>query len=285
MTTVDVLITGPDLQTHSATIHSLLPAGTQTRPGALRAVNLSPEKARGLRESLCSYALDVLIVPHDFSVHDIRLATFDMDGTLIENECIDDIAHQMGRGDAVADITARAMRGELDFKASLIERVKVLKGARAEHIEEAVRGMRLQPGAKRLADFLLTHGVKCYIISGGFTEFTLRVAEWLNFDGALSNELVYDSFGRLTGEVKGPAQGELIDADGKRRTLEVLAQLHGLTLAQTLAAGDGANDQQMLHAAAYGVAYHAKPSAQAVADGIITHSGLDVIPLLFRESW
>ncbi len=209
----DTLLTGPDLSGDVLTRFSaLLPADTrrQTRAGAVRFVGIAEELRPSvdafLAELNASQAkVDLLSVPHDFSTTDIHVITFDMDGTLVVNECIDDMAKLGGKGEEVAALTHAAMAGKLSFAESLVTRVSALKGLTPEVVEEAVRAIELQPGAERLLSFCQRAGIKTYITSGGFVEFTSRVAEWLGMDGAVSNELVHDKYGALTGEVVGPA--------------------------------------------------------------------------------
>lgn len=257
-----------------------------TRPGVVRLCGFPENTVQALQTLTQTWSdIDVLWVPDTLSTDTIKLLAFDMDGTLIENECIDEMGALYGCGDDMAKVTHRAMMGELDFASSLVGRVALLKGAPYTVVDEAVQRMRFFPGAHDLARFAERYGLHTYIFSGGFPEFTNRVVDILNFEGSVSNELVYDKHGQLTGEVVGPAGGKLFDADGKRRALEVVARLHGLTLEQTLTAGDGANDVQMLSAAGFSVAFRAKPTAQKAASCTIRWGGLDLIPLLFAESW
>ena len=142
----------------------------------------------------------------------------------------------------------------------------------------------MQSGAPALIDFCRSHGVKTYILSGGFTNFTKVVAEQLGMNGAFSNELDIDG-DHLTGNVTGPAGGRILDADGKRRTLEILCALEGVSTKAAISAGDGANDLEMLGAAGIGVAFHAKPVVRAQAKYQVTAVGLDGLMLLFKEAW
>lgn len=260
-----------------------------TRPQAARFCGLSPMTARSMARRLTGNdAVDVLEVKAGLSVKDFRVLCLDMDGTVIQNECIDDMAALCGVGDEVAGVTRAAMEGgtALTFAESLEKRVAFLKDAPADIIDKALAGVRLQPGAARLIDFCNAHGIRSYILSGGFTHFTHAVARRLGMTGDFSNVLGIDrERNTLTGTVTGPAGGRILDADGKRRTLEILCHQAGATLDQAVAAGDGANDLEMIGAAALGIAYHAKPVVRARAKLAVTASGLDAVALLFIESW
>lgn len=260
-------------------------AEVRTRAGAVRFSGLSPMALRSLQKKFAEFdGIDAVAVPADLSVKAFKVLALDMDGTIIHNECIDDMAAACGRGEEVAAVTRAAMEGHLGFDESLRERVALLKDAPASIIEEALAGVRLQTGAARLIDFCRTHGLKTYIVSGGFTNLTQPLADRLGMDGAVSNELVVRD-GRLTGEVTGPAGGRIINADGKRRTVEVLCALARVPLSAAVCAGDGANDKEMVAAAGLGVAYHAKPVLRDAAKASIRCAGLDGIALLFKEAW
>ena len=207
-----------------------------------------------------------------------------MDSTLIQLECIDDIADQYGVGAEVAAMTERAMQGHMEFAPYLRDRVKLLAGAPASVIEETVKHAVLMPGARTLIDFMKAHGVRSYILSGGFSDIARAVAETLGMDGYLCNQLGIAN-GHLTGEVTGPAGGEILDAHGKRRALEMLCMLNGLNLAQSICSGDGANDLEMIRAAGIGVAFHGKPVVESSAAYAIRHGGLDVMVDFFVEAW
>lgn len=218
------------------------------------------------------------------SLTTVRLAFFDMDSTLIENECIDDMAAFFGVGDAVADITRLAMEGHLPFTENLRRRAALLKGAPESVLTRTIENVRLTKGVEKLALFLRGHGVKCFILTGGFRPIAQDVAKRLGFDGTVTNEIV-TADGRLTGEVTGPAGGAVLDADGKRRAVEVITALHGCTLHNAMATGDGANDIEMVRAAGLGVAFHGKAVLRDAADVAVCRGGLDTLIPLFEEAW
>ena len=257
----------------------------RSRANGVRLCNLSPMTARSIAQRYADDdTLDAVVVPANLSIKDYRVLCLDMDGTIIHNECIDDMAALAGVGDEVAAATRAAMEGLQTFAESLTNRVALLKDAPTTIISDALKGIRLQSGAPALIDFCRLHGVKTYILSGGFTNFTKVVAEQLGMNGAFSNELDIDG-DHLTGHVTGPAGGRILDADGKRRTLEILCALEGVSTKAAISAGDGANDLEMLGAAGIGVAFHAKPVVRAQAKYQVTAVGLDGLMLLFKEAW
>ena len=209
-----------------------------------------------------------------------KLIAFDMDSTLINIECIDEIADAAGRKAEVAAITEAAMRGEItDFKDSLRRRLALLKGVSVASME-AVYAERLQvnPGAKNLIDTCKAAGMKVLLVSGGFTFFADRVKERLNIDFARSNLLeIVD--GKLTGQLITQAWGEICDGEEKRRTVLQTCTDLGITPAQAIAMGDGANDLPMMKlcadAGGLSVAYHAKPKVREQAMVAINTGGLD----------
>lgn len=283
----DVVLMGPDVTPDvicdAADAYS--PVAVLHKHNAVRLQGLSALSARALVRSYHGNGrIDAVAVPATLSAADFGLLTIDMDGTLIANECIDDLAALCGRGKEVATLTQNAMRGELNFTESLKARVAALTDTPKDNLEKAKTMLRLNPGAVELIRFCRRHGIKTYIVSGGFTALTRSLAEKLGMDGAISNVLITKD-DTLTGEVRGPAGGKILDADGKRRALEVLAASYYLDLSQTIAVGDGANDIEMLTAAGLGVAYHAKPKVRAMADQTLDHTGLQGIPLLFKEAW
>ena len=209
-----------------------------------------------------------------------RLAVFDMDSTLIEAEVIDELAKAAGVGEQVAEITERAMRGELDFRASFKERLALLKGLPEDVLEQIAERLPLTEGAETLFAELKRLGYKTAILSGGFTYFAKRLQALLGIDYVYANELeIVD--GRLTGVAIEP----IVDAQRKADLLRELAQREGLQLEQTIAVGDGANDLPMLGLAGLGVAFRAKPLVKQSAKQAISTLGLDGILYLlgFRD--
>ena len=201
------------------------------------------------------------------------LLFMDMDSTLIQCECIDEIADFLGIKPQVAAITERAMRGELDFAASLTERVQLLAGLEESVLDRVyAERIRLTPGAEELIATLKAHGWKVGVVSGGFTWFTRRLQARLGLDYALANELeIHD--GRLTGGIKGA----IVDAQAKKQALLSQAAAWSIPLEQTVAVGDGANDLPMILAAGLGIAFHAKPAVVERAPAAITNGGLDKV--------
>ncbi|TVP44653.1 MAG: phosphoserine phosphatase SerB [Halomonas sp.] len=199
-----------------------------------------------------------------------RLVCFDMDSTLIKAEVIDELARRHGVGEEVAEVTERAMRGELDFKASFRERMSKLAGLDESVLAEIAEELPLMEGVERLMVNLKRLGYRTAILSGGFTYFARYLQDRLGFDEIHANELVIEN-GRVTGEVCEP----IVDAERKAELLETIALREGFTLAQTIAVGDGANDLKMLAKAGMGIAFRAKPLVRAQARQAISTQGLD----------
>ena len=213
---------------------------------------------------------------------DFRIAAFDMDSTLINIECIDEIAEAAGRKAEVAAITEAAMRGEIsDFKDSLRRRLALLQGV-PESALEAVLKERLQfnPGARELCSAFKAAGLKLLLVSGGFSYFTRYVVQELGIDFVRSNELEIKD-GRLTGGLIAQAWGEICDGEEKRRMLLQCCDAIGAKPRQAIAVGDGANDLLMLGASGLSVAYHAKPRVREQAMVAINAGGLDRLLTLF----
>ena len=211
---------------------------------------------------------------------DYKLIAFDMDSTLINIECVDEIADAAGRKPEVAAITEAAMRGEIaDYKESLRRRVTLLRGVTIAHLEQVyTQRLQLNPGAATLVAACKAAGLKVLLVSGGFTFFTDRIRERLGIDFARSNVLEVESgpnCGQLTGRMVDQAWGDICDGAEKRRTLLEVASLIGVAPEQTIAMGDGANDLPMMGAAGLSVAYHAKPRVREQAMVAINSGGLD----------
>ena len=207
---------------------------------------------------------------------DFKLIAFDMDSTLINIECIDEIADAAGRKAEVAAITEAAMRGEItDFKESLRRRVALLKGVPATALQEVFeQRLRLNPGAERLVQTCKAHGLKVLLVSGGFTFFADRVCALLDIDFSRSNVLDIAD-GHLTGRVLDQPWGDICDGAEKRKMLLATCEQLGISPQAAIAMGDGANDLPMMGAAGLSVAYHAKPKVREQAMVAINEGGLD----------
>jgi phosphoserine phosphatase len=216
-----------------------------------------------------------------------KLVAFDMDSTLINIECVDEIADAVGMKQEVAAITEAAMRGEItDYKDSLRRRVKLLRGVTMADLEQVyVERLQLNPGAKELVAACKAAGMKTLLVSGGFTFFTDRVRDTLGIDFTRSNVLEIESganCGQLTGRMVDQEWGDICDGAEKRKMfLETCASL-GINPKQAIAVGDGANDLPMMGEAGLSVAYHAKPKVREQAMVQINSGGLDRLLEIFR---
>jgi phosphoserine phosphatase len=207
---------------------------------------------------------------------DFKLIAFDMDSTLINIECVDEIADAAGRKAEVAAITEAAMRGEItDYKDSLRRRVALLQGVPVTALEQVYsQRLQLNPGAESLVQACQAAGLKTLLVSGGFTFFTDRIRDRLRLDAARSNVLEVEA-GVLTGRMVDQPWGDICDGEEKRRTLLATCAEMGIGAAQAIAVGDGANDLPMMGVAGLSVAYHAKPRVREQAMVAINEGGLD----------
>lgn len=212
-----------------------------------------------------------------------RLICFDMDSTLIQTECIDELAMRAGVGDKVKAITERAMRGEIDFKESFTQRVSLLKGLDISVMKDIADHLPITEGADRLMSVLKRCGYKIAILSGGFTYFGEQLRRRYGIDYVYANELEIDENGKLTGRYIG----EIVDGKRKAELLKLIAQVEQVNLAQTIAVGDGANDLPMISESGLGIAFHAKPRVKATAQQSINNIGLDGVLyfLGFKDSY
>lgn len=247
-------------------------------PGRAVEVPVDPRMTETLvRERLAGLAVDLALIPAENRRK--RLLVADMDSTIITVECLDELADFAGLKPRIAAITERAMRGELDFKAALRERVGMLAGlaesALARTYDERVR---LTPGARTLVMTMRKFGACAALVSGGFTYFTTRVRAAAGFDIDFANRLVVEG-GVLTGRVDEP----ILDSGVKLATLRRLASERGLAASETLAVGDGANDLPMLQAAGLGVAFRAKPKVAEAAQVRVEQA--DLTALLYFQGY
>jgi phosphoserine phosphatase len=228
-----------------------------------------------LRQMADSWPVDINIVP-TINMRK-KLLVADMDSTMIEQECIDELAEAAGVGDAVRAVTKRAMNGELEFEDALRERVAALEGLPASVIGEVIdTRITLMPGGAQLITTMRQQGARCALISGGFAQFTAHVAAELGFHEHQANELLIED-NRLTGKVGMPILGQ----DAKVSALQRIAANLGISPLEALTVGDGANDVPMLQAAGLGVAVHAKPVVKAQVPVQIDHA--DLTALLFLQ--
>jgi phosphoserine phosphatase len=216
--------------------------------------------------------VDVALEDYSLERRAKRLIVFDVDSTLIQGEAIEMLAARAGAEAKVAQITEAAMRGELDFEASLRERVATLAGLPVEVVDEVAEQLELTPGARTTLRTLRRLGFHCGVVSGGFRQVIEPLAHELMLDYVAANQLeIVD--GKLTGRVIGP----IVDRPGKARALRDFAQQAGVPMEQTVAVGDGANDMDMLAAAGLGVAFNAKPALREIADASLSHPYLDTV--------
>ncbi len=282
---VATLITNPD----APTLNQTLAESLRNAWGGGDIVWLSPDEAAEFSvpqtpdnqwdvwADLQKMGVDLVVQPTEGRRKKMLLA--DMDSTMIQQECIDELADEAGVGDRVKDITARAMNGELDFEGALTERVGLLKGLDEAVIAKVLaERITLMPGGKELVATMRATGGYAALVSGGFTAFTAKVAEVLGFDENRANTLLAEN-GELTGDVQRPILGRQAKVDA----LEQITARLGLSEADVIAVGDGANDLGMLDRAGTGVALHAKPSVAEKCDVRVNHG--DLTALLYLQGY
>ena len=232
------------------------------------AQKISKEQLNALRQQL---KLDINLLPETYQPEAIRLVISDMDSTLIAIECVDEIADMLNIKAQVSAITEAAMRGELDFSASLKKRVALLKGLEVQALEKVYQErLCLNPGAEQWLQGLKAKNIAFALVSGGFTYFTDRLKAEYGLDFTRANIL-----GELEDKLTGTVESDIIDAQAKADYLHELCQQLKITPDQVIAIGDGANDLLMMQEAGLSIAYHAKPTVQAQADTAINFRGLD----------
>jgi phosphoserine phosphatase len=240
-------------------------------------ITFSPALRRTIEVAAQAAQLDATYSIGIHRMSEFKLVAMDMDSTLITIECIDEIADMQGLKKEVSDITEAAMRGELDFAASLKRRVALLEGLDAAALERVYEErLRLSPGAEQMLTAMKAAGLKTLLVSGGFTYFTSRLKERLGLDYTHANELeIVD--GRLTGKVVGG----IVDAEEKKRTVERVCEELGIKPSQAIVMGDGANDLKMMSISGMSVAFRAKPVVREQANVALNFVGLDgILPLL-----
>ncbi|VTZ61106.1 Phosphoserine phosphatase SerB [Sinorhizobium medicae] len=235
------------------------------------------EAQAGLRETVAGAAIDVAV--QEAESRRKRFLIADMDSTMIGQECIDELAAEVGLKEKVAAITSRAMNGEIAFEPALVERVALLKGLPVSVVEEVIaKRITLTPGGRELIATMKAKGHYTALVSGGFTVFTGPIAEMLGFDESRAN-ILRDEDGRLTGDVARPILGKQAKIDA----LIDISERLGITPADAIAVGDGANDLGMLQLAGTGVALHAKPVVAEQARIRIDHG--DLTALLYLQGY
>ena len=264
---------------HLTHIHRLIGGNTQYMQIAEHAYYLPTNNTdvEAVKTFCAEQKIDCALVPDAQRLSHFGLCVMDMDSTLINIECIDEIADMMNLKPQVSAITERSMRGELDFAQSLKARVALLKGLPETALQKVIdERLQANPGAVEWVAACKLHNIKTMVVSGGFTLFANHVKTMLGLDYAVAN-----TFEIIDGKLTGSILGDIVDAERKAQELVKLRDLLSLKADQTIAIGDGANDLKMMQAATVGVAYHAKPIVQSQATYALNFSGLDGVIHLF----
>lgn len=272
---------GADLAQRAAELLGSNVPPTILNPGIAADIPFQGQDARAadkkLRELVGEAPVDVFVQPSEGRRKKLLIA--DMDSTMIRQECIDELAAELGLKDKISDITERAMRGEIEFEPALRERVALLKGLPLSAIDSVLSNrITLMPGGRTLVQTMKANGAYCALVSGGFTHFTKSVAAMIGFDENQANILLEDA-GTLSGLVAEPILGR----EAKRERLEALVAEKSLAFEETIAVGDGANDLAMIERAGSGMAYRAKPAVAEAADFRIDHG--DLTALLYFQGY
>lgn len=248
---------------------------------AVRLINADPGQKLQVHDLCMSMGIDYAFLEQIQLLRDCRLLAMDMDSTLINIECIDEIAAAVNRKDQVAAITEATMRGEIkDFSESLIKRVQLLEGVPESALHQVFANrLRLNHGAEKLIDTAKKHGLKTLLVSGGFTFFTAKLKQQLGIDYAYANQLEV-----INGKLSGRVVGDIVDGAVKAKHVQDLSSQLDASADQVIVVGDGANDLPMMKHAKYSVAYRAKPVVQQQANFALNYAPLDAIINWFRLS-